>query len=171
MMKKTAMLVCILVLATTAHAKKEKLRVVLDFATMYAVDEAFVGETNPIRGIVGDELPWEIDGGVHGRLTTAGHLRIRVRGLVFTHDDVVPPEKQGKNDEPDFRGVVSCLTEDATGHVVTENVITEGFPATTSGNSDIDARIQLPEECIAPIVFVIAGSEDKWFAVTGFSSE
>jgi hypothetical protein len=63
--------------------------------------------------------------------------------------------------------VVSCLAEDQTAHVVT----TAGIPATTSGNADIDAQLQLPAECVAPIVFVIAGSEEKWFAVTGFSSE
>src|SRR5262249_48709846 len=38
-------------------------------------------------------------------------------------------------------------------------------------DSDIDAQIELPEECVAPIIFIIAGSEEKWFAVTGFSSE
>ncbi len=54
---------------------------------------------------------------------------------------------------------------------VTTNVTTAGFKATSSGNSDIDAQIALLEECIAPIVSVIAGSEDKWFAVTGVSSE
>jgi hypothetical protein len=31
--------------------------------------------------------------------------------------------------------------------------------------------VTLPEECVAPIVFVVAGSEDKWFAVTGVSLE
>ena len=29
----------------------------------------------------------------------------------------------------------------------------------------------LPNPCVAPIVFVLAGSEDKWFSVTGFESE
>ena len=66
--------------------------------------------------------------------------------------------------------MVSCLAEDQTAHVVTITA-TAGLPATPSGNSDIDAQLQLPSECVAPIVFVIAGSEDKWFAVTGFSSE
>jgi len=169
-MSKAIALLCLLVLATEADAKKEKNRVVLDFATMYAVDEAFVG-ANPIRGIIGDELPWEIDGGVHGRLTTHGHLKVRVRGLVFTHDPQVPADKQGKNDETEFRAVVSCLTEDPSGQVVPTNLTTGGFKATPSGNSDIDAQIELPEECISPMVFVIAGSEEKWFAVTGFSSE
>jgi len=150
---------------------KDRNRVVLDFATMYGVDEAFVGEDNPIRGIVGDELPWRIARGVHGRLTNRGHLRIRVRGLVFTDDPEVPPEKRGTNDESEFRAVVSCLAEDVPGHVATVNVTTTAFPATPSGDSDIDAQLELPAECVAPIVFVFAGSEDKWFAVTGFSSE
>jgi hypothetical protein len=170
-MRRITVVLCLLVLASTAHAKKEKNRVVLDFATMYAVDEAFVGPTNAIRGIAGDELPWEIDGGVHGRLTSHGHLRVRVRGLVFTHDPEVPPEKQGKNDETEFRAVVSCLVENDAGQVVPDNLTTSGFKATPSGNSDIDTDLVLPEECVAPIVFVIAGSEDKWFAVTGVSSE
>jgi len=170
-MRRMVFLLCLLVMASGTHAKEDRNRVVLDFHTMYAVDEAFVGEANPIRGIVGDELPWEIDRGVRGRLTNRGHLRIRVRGLVFTHDPEVPPELQGTNDETEFRGVVSCLSEDSTGMVITDNVTTPGFPATPSGNSTIDAQLDLPEECIAPIVFIIAGSENKWFAVTGFSSE
>jgi len=170
-MRRISVLLCLLALATTAYAKKDKNRVVLDWATMYAVDEAFVGATNPIRGIVGDELPWEIDGGVHGRLTSRGHLHVRVRGLVFTHDPEVPPEMQGTNDETEFRAVVSCLNENDAGQVVTTNLTTPGFKATPSGNSDIDTDLILPEECVAPIVFVIAGSEDKWFAVTGVSTE
>ena len=169
MMKTAVMVLCLLVIVTGAHAKKDRNRVVMDFATMYGVDEAFVG-ANPIRGLIGDELPWEIVGGVHGRLTNRGHLRIRVRGLVFTHDTEVPPEKQGTNDEDQFRGVVSCLVEQG-GQIVTMNITTDGFSATPSGDSDIDAQLELPEECVAPIVFIIAGSEDKWFAVTGFSSE
>jgi len=170
-MKKIILLLVVLAIPSGVYGKKDRNRVVLDFATMYGVDEAFVGEANPIRGIVGDELPWTIAGGVHGRLTNRGHLRIHVRGLVFTDDTEVPPEMRGTNDETEFRAVVSCLAEDETGHVVPTNVTTTGFPATPSGNSVIDTQLELPEECVAPIVFIIAGSEDKWFAVTGFSSE
>ena len=169
-MTKMIVLFLSLVIPTGVHAK-DRNRVVLDFATMYGVDEAFVGEDNPIRGIVGDELPWRIARGVHGRLTNRGHLRIRVRGLVFTDDPEVPPDKRGTNDETEFRAVVSCLAEDMPGHVATVNLTTTGFSATPSGDADIDAQLQLPAECVAPIVFVVAGSEDKWFAVTGFSSE
>jgi len=137
---------------------------------MYGVDGPFVGDANPIRGVVGDELPWEV-ASARGRLDTDGHLRIHVRGLVFTHDPEVPPDKQGINDEEDFRALVSCLSEDESQSAITTvNVTTEGFPATPTGDSDIDAMVALPSPCVAPIVFVLSGSEDKWFAVVGFES-
>src|SRR4029079_12519439 len=135
--------------------------VITAFGTMYGVDGGLVGAANPIRGVIGDELPWTVDGSASGILTTDGHLRIRVRGLVFTDDPEVPPELRGKNDETQFRGMVSCTSEDATGALVTANVATAGFPATPSGDSDIDALITLPSPCVAPIVLVLAGSEDK----------
>jgi len=80
-----------------------------------------------------------------------------VRGLVFTHDMEVPPEKQGTNDEDQFRAVVSCLVEQS-GQIVTMNITTDGFPATPSGDSDVDTQLELPEECVAPIVFIIAAA-------------
>jgi hypothetical protein len=49
--------------------------------------------------------------------------------------------------------------------------VTEGFPATPTGDSVIHADIELPNPCVAPIVMVLAGSENKWFAVTGFEAE
>ena len=101
MLRTAVMLICLLVIATGAEAKKDRNRVVMDFATMYGVDEAFVG-ANPIRDLVGDELPWEIVGGVHGRLTNRGHLRIRVRGLVFTHDPEVPPRNRARTTRISF---------------------------------------------------------------------
>ena len=143
--------------------------VILAFGTMYGVDEAFVGDANPIRDVVGDELPWQVES-ARGRLDVGGHLKIRVRGLVFTDDDIVPPELRLRNDETDFRALVSCLSE-KDGAVTTENVVTEGFPSSPFGDSDIDAQITLPNPCVAPIVFVMSGSEDKWFAVTGFETE
>ena len=64
--------------------------------------------------------------------------------------------------------IVSCLTGGKSkGHVNTVNIVTSPFPATPTGDSDIDTTISLPSSCIAPIVFVMSGSEDKWFAVTG----
>jgi len=156
--------------AEVSAASKEKAHVILSFQTMYGVDGPFVGDVNPIRDVIGDELPWEIAKSIKGKLDTAGHLKITVRGLVFKDDPSVPAEIRGKNDEAEFRGLVSCLTEDGP-KVVTENVITQGFPATEDGDSVINAQIELPNPCVAPIVMVLAGSEDKWFAVTGFEAE
>ncbi len=142
---------------------------VMGFTTMVGVEGAFVGK-NPIRGIRGDELPWEI-ASVAGSLTSDGHLKLNVSGVVFADDPSVPPELRGINDEAQFRGLVSCLSDDGKGKIATVNLITGGFPATTSGNSTIDAFVSLPKQCVAPIIFVMAGSEDYWFAVTGVESE
>jgi len=156
--------------AQSAGHPVRPVRTVLSFHSMYGVDGAFVG-ANPIRGIIGDELPWEIEKSTHGELQSNGRLKVHVHGLVFADDPSVPPELVGKNDETSFRAVVSCETLDAGGLLVTDNIITEEFPATESGNAEIDATVELPSPCIAPVVFVIAGSEDKWFAVTGIETE
>lgn len=142
-------------------------RKILTFSTMYGVDGPFIGDANPIRDVIGDELPWDIVGFAFGDLDTRGHLRILVHGLVFADDPSVPPNLVGTNDEPFFRGLVSCLVENDDGTVGTQNIITDGFPATVHGDSFIHANVDLPDSCVAPIVMILAGSEDKWFAVTG----
>lgn len=147
------------------------LPVILSFDTMYGVDGPLLGETNAIRGVIGDEAPWAIAHFIKGRLDKSGRLQILVRGLVFKDDPLVDPSLVGKNDEPFYRGLVSCLTEDAQGGISPASVVTDGFPASVDGNSFINQTLVLPNPCIAPIVFVMAGSEDKWFAVTGFESE
>ena len=159
----------------TANADSSE---ILRFKTMYGVDGPFVGAGNPIRDVNGDDLPWEIEKAI-GRLDTKGRLRIVVHGLVFKNDPRVPPGLVGKNDEAKFRGLVSCLTEvqdpmTSAEVVKTANVITKGFPATASGDSNIKAKIKLPNPCVAPIIMVLNGNPqegDKWFAVTGFEAE
>jgi len=138
---------------------------IVSFETMYGVDEAFV-KHNQIRGVRGDELPWDVGSAV-GSLTVGGHLTARVRGIVFSNDPEVPPNLRGTNDETQFRALVSCLVSDHNGNVATVNVTTPGFAATPTGDSDIDAMITLPSDCVAPIIFILSGSEDKWFAVMG----
>jgi hypothetical protein len=143
--------------------------VILAFRTMYGVDGPFVGDANPVGGIPGDELPWEI-ARVRGHLDTNGFLFLLVRGLVFKDDPSVPEDLRGKNDETEFRAAVSCLSEDGD-QVVRRNVVTDGFPANERGDSLILTHVELPNPCVAPVVLVLAGSEDKWFAVTGFEAE
>lgn len=139
---------------------------IISFETMYGVDEGFV-KNKAVRGVEGDELPWAV-GSAAGSLTVGGHLTVSVRGIVFTNDEEVPPELRGINDEPTFRALVSCLLSEKKGKKIsTVNVTTAPFPATPTGDSDIDAQIQLPADCVAPIIFIISGTEDHWFAVTG----
>jgi hypothetical protein len=162
----------ILVLSAFAHAsphRHPRSRTLLAFHSMFGVDGAFVGEANPVDGIPGDELPWEISDAV-GRLSTDGSLFLLIHGLVFKDDPSVPEELRGINDEDQFRAVVSCLTEESEA-VERRNVLTEGFPANRRGDSLIFAKVELPDPCVAPDVLVLAGSEDKWFAVTGFETE
>lgn len=150
---------------------------ILSFETMYGVDEGFI-DSKAIRDVKGDELPWDV-GSATGSLTVGGHLTVSVRGIVFSNDPEVPPELRGTNDETQFRALVSCLVSESRHHgkgkgkgkakekIETVNIITAGFPATTSGDSDIDTTVELPTDCVAPIIFIMSGSEDKWFAVTG----
>jgi hypothetical protein len=62
---------------------------------------------------------------------------------------------------------VSVLTDNGAGSIVTSNIVTQGFHATRTGNADINAKLDLPTSAVAPIVFIIGGDEEKWFAVTG----
>ena len=63
--------------------------------------------------------------------------------------------------------IVSCQTIGADGTATITNVSTGQFPASTAGNADINARVKLPQQCIAPIVFVFGAPNVGWFAATG----
>ena len=137
---------------------------ILEFQTMVGVPQAFTGTTNAsvIRGVNGGGIPWRLDLG-KGELSRNGHLEIKVRGLVLAAG-----ANEGNNPVGTFRGLVSCLTASAT----VLNVPTGDFTATTGpasaggGNADIEADLDLPNPCIAPIVFVTS-SGGSWFAATG----
>jgi hypothetical protein len=138
----------------------------LVFGSMVGVDGSFVG-SDAVRGVMGAGLPWMVDK-ARGSLSAGGHLRINVRGLVFTNDPSVPANQRGINTEAMFRGLVSCLSEQSGGGgIVTVNVMTDPFPATPAGDSEINGTVALPAQCIAPIVFVTNGAGDSWFAVIG----
>ena len=141
-------------------------RVILSFSGMYGVNGPFIGATNAIRGVDGDELPWIVKS-AKGSLTSSGKLSINIKGLVFPAAVGVPPELQGTNDEPAFRAIVSCLAVNGAA-VVENNQITQGFPATTTGNAKIKAQLTLPQPCVAPIVFIVGADEELWFVTTGF---
>jgi hypothetical protein len=141
-------------------------RKVLEFDTMVGVSGPFVGSSNPIRGVNGGGLPWQIARG-KGELASDGSLEVKVRGLVLLDGPPVPPALRGTNPISSFRAIVSCLTTVA-GSPTTTNVATAPFPATATGDSEIEATVTLPRPCLAPIIFV-GPSSTAWFSVTGAS--
>jgi hypothetical protein len=139
---------------------------ILKFNVMTPVTGPYTGNSNPIRMVPGGGLPWIITAGT-GSLTRDGHVLIHVRGLVLADQPPVPAGLQGTNPIPNFKAIVSCQTIGAGGTATITNVSTGQFPASAAGNSDINARVKLPQPCIAPIVFVFGAPNVGWFAATG----
>jgi hypothetical protein len=137
----------------------------LKFNAMTPVTGPYVGPGNPIRTVPGGGLPWIITAGT-GSLTRGGHVLIHVRGLVLADQPPVPANLQGINPIPDFVAIVSCQTISAAGTATITNISTAQFPASTAGNADINATVELPQPCIAPIVLV-GNAAFGWFAATG----
>jgi hypothetical protein len=147
-----------------APAAFSKSHDVLEFGTMAPVTGPFVGSANPIRGINGGGLPWQLES-AHGELSATGHLEVTVHGLVLLAGDPVPPQLQGTNPAATFVAVISCQTTTDGAPAVT-NVATGPFPASAAGDSRIEANVALPSPCFAPIVLV-GPSAATWFAATG----
>jgi hypothetical protein len=145
-----------LVIQATAGPNGAK---VLTFDRMAPVVPPFTGTTNPIRGINGGGVPWVLTS-AEGQLRADGRLRIDVVGLIIP--------ARGMNPVSAFRGVVNCLTTESPTNGV--NLVTDPFPATPEGDATIEATVELPTPCIAPIVFVTNGTgapPGAWFATTG----
>jgi hypothetical protein len=159
----TVLALGLIVQASGASSSGQK---VLEFDTMAAVSGPFVGSANPIRGVNGGGFPWQI-AEARGELAADGKLEVEVRGLVLLNGAPVPPALRGTNPISSFRAIVSCLTVD-NGSPATTNVATGPFPATSTGDSKIEATVALPSPCFAPIIFV-GPSPTTWFAVTGTS--
>ena len=128
------------------------------------VSEPYTVATNAIRGIPGGGFPWEI-GDATADLRADGRLHVEVEGLVLARRAPVPPNLQGTNPIPQFKAIVSCLTT-ASGAATTSNVSTPLVPASPTGEAEIDATVDLPAPCFAPIVFVTSPT-GAWFAVSG----
>jgi hypothetical protein len=162
-------LASVLALATTAIAREDdhkdrEGRTILEFDTMSTVQGPYVGAANPIRGINGGGIPWEITA-AEGELSSNGKLEVRVVGLVLatTHANPVAT----------FKATVSCQSIVA-GAAAVVNVSTDPVPATQGpaaaggGNARIEAQLSLPHPCIGPIVFV-GNAGGAWFAATGIN--
>lgn len=139
---------------------------IFEFESMVGVSGQFVGPTGtPVRGLHGGGFPWVITSG-EGEVDSAGNVQVEVRGLVLANDPAVPPPLRLTNPVANFRAVVSCL--DGSGKVT--NVATGPFPASPQGNAEIEATVQLPQPCRAPIVFVTSPGL-AWFARTTTQAE
>jgi len=130
--------------------------VVLKFDTMAPVTGPYVGSSNPIRGINGGGKAWQLDSAM-GLLERNGHLIVHVRGLVLV--------STGANPIADFKAVVSCQTI-TDGAATVTNVTTGQFPASGTGDADLETSVALPAPCIAPIVFVTSPG-GAWFSASG----
>lgn len=140
---------------------------VMKFDTMTPVAGPYAGSAHAVRGIAGGVLPWVLGAG-SGSLSLDGHLRVRISGLVLASHPSVPVSLRGTNPFPAFRVVVSCLSIGPAGAAAIANVSTGDFEASPSGDCDIDARVSIPQPCLAPIVLVTGPSgTENWLAVTG----
>ena len=158
MRRTMAIVVSIVLTGSFTQALKHNDNTVLEFNTMVGNSGPFIGASNPIRGINAGGAAWMIAEG-RGELKQNGELEVRVRGLVLV--------ATGANPVDQFKAIVSCLTIDGSGNVANSNVSTGLFPATPTGDAEIEERLQLPQLCFAPLVFVTS-PRDAWFAVTGF---
>jgi len=144
-------------------AKGDDGRTILEFDTMVGVSAPYTGATNPIRGIPGGGIPWVLRS-AKGELKQSGKLEVKVQGLVLATTLANPVAT--------FKSTVSCLSS-TNGAPTTVNVSTAPVPATTGlasaggGNAEIEAMLDLPHPCIAPIIFVANGASGAWFSATG----
>lgn len=141
--------------------------IILKFDTMIG-DPGPSSSLNIERGFNGAGAPWTILRSASGELRADGRLHVRVRGLVI-------PTAGNQNPVAQFRAALSC--QDPSDASNSQLFFTNLFPATTgvnAGDSDIDGRVQLPDTCFAPLIFVVSppsasNANGVWFAVTGFS--
>ena len=138
---------------------------VLSFDTMVGVNGPFLGAANPIRGVNGGGLPWVFNS-VSGKLLSNGRLTLTVNGLIIPASAGV-----GFNPAAFFRVLVSCITLNANGLPVERRLITGPNPAVMvgdprNGDAVFNTRLNLPNPCIAPIIFITSPT-GSWFAVTG----
>ena len=114
------------------------------------------------RGLAGGGLPWMITSG-SGTVDRQGHVDVTVHGLVLAAGP-----KIGTNPITDFAATVSCVTP----HGIM-NVTTAGAPASSSGDSTIDAIVALPHPCKSPEVFVggLFSGQFRWFAVSNVEED
>jgi len=125
---------------------------------------------NRANQVIAEQAASTVDWGIR-----RGHIMIvplgaeRLQLTVRAKELIIPV--LGFNPSPDFLARVVC--HDAGGAPVVA-AQTDPEPLSPAGNGKLEAVIELPADCFAPIV-LIGGSTDpdgnrpgKWFAVSGF---
>ena len=110
-----------------------------------------------IDGVAGGGAPWVIDGG-HAQLRADGRLHIEVQGLVLAPGTGA---NAGINPIATGVGIVTCVGNPA--------IVTGAVPFSRAGDAQVDTRVSLPADCLAPTVFFagVTGAGPRWFAVNG----
>jgi hypothetical protein len=107
---------------------------------------------------------WKIKSG-EVELGRNGDIEVELRGLVL--NDATTGEFNGTADGV-TQVVVSLVCGGSKASVVAES---DRFPLSKDGRADIETKLRLPAQCIAPIVLVREVWEGKvggWLAATGF---
>jgi len=106
------------------------------------------------RTIPGGGAAWSITSAT-GSVDRQGDVSVTVHGLIVT--------VLGRNPIGTFEAVVSCVTPDGV-----MNVETGGAAASMTGDSTINATVDLPHPCKDPVVFVGGSPRGSflWFAKT-----
>jgi hypothetical protein len=131
-------------------------RHVLDAQVLAGLPQAYTGAAGAIRGVNGAGAAWSI-GDAEADLRSDGRLEIDVQGLIVT--------VRGNNPLKQFNAIVSCQTI-VNGAPAVTNVAAGLFDANTAGDAQTETDVNLPDPCLAPIVFVTTPG-GSWIATTG----
>ncbi len=141
----------------------------LEFHRLTPVVAPFTGNANPIRTLGGGGIPWKITSG-SAELSATGRLAVHVRGLVLAAGPLA-----GTNPIANFAAILSCQSVDTSVKPpvpLVLSLVAGVAPATAAGDADIEATVNLPAPCIAPIVFVAIPATStapaRWLAASGF---
>jgi len=107
---------------------------------------------------------WKLKSG-EVELGRNGDIEVELRGLVL--NDATTGEFNGTADGV-TQVVVSLVCGGSKASVVAES---DRFPLSKDGRADIETKLRLPAQCIAPIVLVREiwdGKVGGWLAATGF---
>lgn len=134
----------------------------LEVGAFSGLPAAYASPASPLRDLQPGGLPWVV-GSAKAEVKASGKVEVMFNDLLFAPGTA----PQGTNTIPAMRVVVSCLTE--SGGVA--NVATDPFPVTTgpgAGDGRVEARLELPRPCLAPLVFVTTPTLPtlRWLAVS-----